>query len=184
MHYLCSWRLLHWSSLFFPQPQPAPAWTTFRVGLYCGIFMVLAVAFVLTGTVFNLVAHSDKHTNYTCLSIYTTVWLIFPSQVLFSFVIRTSGHWCASTAAVSFWFSFSFSWGLTLMAGGRRVSIMCWSLSWTPETIFHISICLRWDASWRRKLYRKSLYTLPFQSLESVRFFNSFESLLFSLRSK
>lgn len=50
---------------FFPQPQPAPAWTTFRVGLYCGVFIVLAVAFVLTGTVFNLVAHSDQHTNYT-----------------------------------------------------------------------------------------------------------------------
>uniref|UniRef100_A0A8C1N3S3 Xenotropic and polytropic retrovirus receptor 1 homolog n=2 Tax=Cyprinus carpio TaxID=7962 RepID=A0A8C1N3S3_CYPCA len=30
--------------------QPAPAWTTFRVGLYCGVFIVLAVAFVLTGT--------------------------------------------------------------------------------------------------------------------------------------
>ncbi|KAI2661844.1 hypothetical protein H4Q32_007531 [Labeo rohita] len=29
--------------------QPAPAWTTFRVGLYCGVFIVLAVSFVLTG---------------------------------------------------------------------------------------------------------------------------------------
>uniref|UniRef100_A0A8C1V287 Xenotropic and polytropic retrovirus receptor 1a n=1 Tax=Cyprinus carpio TaxID=7962 RepID=A0A8C1V287_CYPCA len=32
--------------------QPAPAWTTFRVGLYCGVFIVLAVAFVLTGAFF------------------------------------------------------------------------------------------------------------------------------------
>uniref|UniRef100_A0A672KAI8 Xenotropic and polytropic retrovirus receptor 1 homolog n=1 Tax=Sinocyclocheilus grahami TaxID=75366 RepID=A0A672KAI8_SINGR len=30
--------------------QPAPAWTTFRVGLYCGVFIVLAIAFVLIGT--------------------------------------------------------------------------------------------------------------------------------------
>uniref|UniRef100_A0A3Q2YS14 Xenotropic and polytropic retrovirus receptor 1 homolog n=1 Tax=Hippocampus comes TaxID=109280 RepID=A0A3Q2YS14_HIPCM len=32
--------------------QPALAWTTFRVGLYCGIFIILAIAFVLTGAVF------------------------------------------------------------------------------------------------------------------------------------
>ncbi|XP_066548657.1 xenotropic and polytropic retrovirus receptor 1 homolog isoform X2 [Amia ocellicauda] len=31
--------------------QPAPAWTTFRVGLYCGVFIVLAVTFILTGAV-------------------------------------------------------------------------------------------------------------------------------------
>ncbi|XP_029473990.1 xenotropic and polytropic retrovirus receptor 1 isoform X2 [Rhinatrema bivittatum] len=29
--------------------QPAPAWTVFRVGLYCGIFVVLNVALILTG---------------------------------------------------------------------------------------------------------------------------------------
>ncbi|XP_053360302.1 xenotropic and polytropic retrovirus receptor 1a [Clarias gariepinus] len=29
--------------------QPAPAWTTFRVGLYCGIFVVLTVTFILSG---------------------------------------------------------------------------------------------------------------------------------------
>ncbi|XP_069497551.1 solute carrier family 53 member 1 [Ambystoma mexicanum] len=29
--------------------QPAPAWTTFRVGLYCGIFIVLNVAVILSG---------------------------------------------------------------------------------------------------------------------------------------
>ncbi|KAJ3599473.1 hypothetical protein NHX12_033434 [Muraenolepis orangiensis] len=28
--------------------QPALAWTTFRVGLYCGVFIVLAICFVLT----------------------------------------------------------------------------------------------------------------------------------------
>ncbi|XP_023669080.1 xenotropic and polytropic retrovirus receptor 1a [Paramormyrops kingsleyae] len=31
--------------------QPAPSWTTFRVGLYCGVFIVLAVSFILTGVV-------------------------------------------------------------------------------------------------------------------------------------
>ncbi|CAL8254432.1 unnamed protein product [Merluccius merluccius] len=31
--------------------QPALAWTTFRVGLYCGVFIVLAISFVLTGAV-------------------------------------------------------------------------------------------------------------------------------------
>uniref|UniRef100_A0A674MA15 Xenotropic and polytropic retrovirus receptor 1b n=1 Tax=Takifugu rubripes TaxID=31033 RepID=A0A674MA15_TAKRU len=29
--------------------QPAPAWTTFRVGLYCGVFLVLLVTVVITG---------------------------------------------------------------------------------------------------------------------------------------
>lgn len=29
--------------------QPALAWTTFRVGLYCGFFIILAISFVLTG---------------------------------------------------------------------------------------------------------------------------------------
>ncbi|XP_063056812.1 xenotropic and polytropic retrovirus receptor 1a [Engraulis encrasicolus] len=31
--------------------QPALAWTTFRVGLYCGVFIALAATFVLTGVV-------------------------------------------------------------------------------------------------------------------------------------
>ncbi|XP_063741606.1 xenotropic and polytropic retrovirus receptor 1 homolog isoform X2 [Eleginops maclovinus] len=31
--------------------QPAPAWTTFRVGLYCGVFLVLMVTVVITGAV-------------------------------------------------------------------------------------------------------------------------------------
>ncbi|XP_061695487.1 xenotropic and polytropic retrovirus receptor 1 homolog isoform X4 [Syngnathoides biaculeatus] len=29
--------------------QPAPAWTTFRVGLYCGVFLVLLVTVMITG---------------------------------------------------------------------------------------------------------------------------------------
>ena len=29
--------------------QPALAWTTFRVGLYCGFFIILAIAFILSG---------------------------------------------------------------------------------------------------------------------------------------
>ncbi|XP_003974240.1 xenotropic and polytropic retrovirus receptor 1a [Takifugu rubripes] len=32
--------------------QPALAWTTFRVGLYCGFFIILAISFILTGVVF------------------------------------------------------------------------------------------------------------------------------------
>uniref|UniRef100_A0A3B3UWF0 Xenotropic and polytropic retrovirus receptor 1-like n=1 Tax=Poecilia latipinna TaxID=48699 RepID=A0A3B3UWF0_9TELE len=32
--------------------QPALAWTTFRVGLFCGFFIILVVAFILTGAVF------------------------------------------------------------------------------------------------------------------------------------
>uniref|UniRef100_A0AAQ4S5B3 Xenotropic and polytropic retrovirus receptor 1a n=1 Tax=Gasterosteus aculeatus aculeatus TaxID=481459 RepID=A0AAQ4S5B3_GASAC len=31
--------------------QPAPAWTTFRVGLYCGVFLVLLVTVVIAGIV-------------------------------------------------------------------------------------------------------------------------------------
>uniref|UniRef100_A0A3Q3E3U4 Xenotropic and polytropic retrovirus receptor 1 n=1 Tax=Labrus bergylta TaxID=56723 RepID=A0A3Q3E3U4_9LABR len=31
--------------------QPAPAWTTFRVGLYCGVFLVLVVTVVITAVV-------------------------------------------------------------------------------------------------------------------------------------
>ncbi len=34
--------------------QPALAWTTFRVGLYCGFFIILAISFILTG-------RSQKH---------------------------------------------------------------------------------------------------------------------------
>lgn len=33
--------------------QPAPAWTTFRVGLYCGVFLVLLVTVVITGNTHN-----------------------------------------------------------------------------------------------------------------------------------
>lgn len=36
--------------------QPAPAWTTFRVGLYCGVFLVLLVTVVITGK-----AYVSKH---------------------------------------------------------------------------------------------------------------------------
>uniref|UniRef100_A0A8C8RD99 Xenotropic and polytropic retrovirus receptor 1 n=1 Tax=Pelusios castaneus TaxID=367368 RepID=A0A8C8RD99_9SAUR len=32
--------------------QPAPAWTTFRVGLFCGIFIVLNIAVILSGVFF------------------------------------------------------------------------------------------------------------------------------------
>ena len=36
-------------TMLFFSPQPAPAWTTFRVGLFCGIFIVLNITLVLAG---------------------------------------------------------------------------------------------------------------------------------------
>ncbi|XP_061654158.1 xenotropic and polytropic retrovirus receptor 1 homolog isoform X3 [Phyllopteryx taeniolatus] len=33
------------------ETEPAPAWTTFRVGLYCGVFLVLMVTVIITGAV-------------------------------------------------------------------------------------------------------------------------------------
>lgn len=43
--------VLHWGVLTVSSVclQPAPAWTTFRVGLYCGVFLVLIVTVVITG---------------------------------------------------------------------------------------------------------------------------------------
>nr|XP_061794885.1 xenotropic and polytropic retrovirus receptor 1 homolog isoform X2 [Nerophis lumbriciformis] len=34
--------------------QPAPAWTTFRVGLYCGVFLVLMVTVIITAVMFPI----------------------------------------------------------------------------------------------------------------------------------
>lgn len=35
--------------IFLCLTQPALAWTTFRVGLYCGFFIILAISFILAG---------------------------------------------------------------------------------------------------------------------------------------
>ncbi|KAK3566201.1 hypothetical protein QTP86_028910, partial [Hemibagrus guttatus] len=61
--------------------QPAPAWTTFRVGLYCGIFIVLTVTFILRGTVLFLTAS----TNTTAIKHTTEVTLRFRSAGAFYF---------------------------------------------------------------------------------------------------
>ncbi|KAM9322911.1 xenotropic and polytropic retrovirus receptor 1 homolog isoform 4-T4 [Pholidichthys leucotaenia] len=34
--------------------QPAPAWTTFRVGLYCGVFLILIVVVIIAGAMKNI----------------------------------------------------------------------------------------------------------------------------------
>uniref|UniRef100_A0A673BBD6 Xenotropic and polytropic retrovirus receptor 1b n=1 Tax=Sphaeramia orbicularis TaxID=375764 RepID=A0A673BBD6_9TELE len=48
--------------------QPAPAWTTFRVGLYCGVFLVLVV------TVFSC-PHSPQRFSCVCVYFLTIVSL-------------------------------------------------------------------------------------------------------------
>uniref|UniRef100_A0AAR2L1Y2 SPX domain-containing protein n=1 Tax=Pygocentrus nattereri TaxID=42514 RepID=A0AAR2L1Y2_PYGNA len=64
--------------------QPAPAWTTFRVGLYCGVFIVLTVAFVLTGAVF----FHDKNI-WPMVRMYRGSFLLI--QFLFLLGINTYG---------------------------------------------------------------------------------------------
>lgn len=48
--------------------QPAPAWTTFRVGLYCGVFLVLIVTVAITGD-------ADTHCGHKCSTVLHWVWL-------------------------------------------------------------------------------------------------------------
>uniref|UniRef100_A0AAY4E5J2 Xenotropic and polytropic retrovirus receptor 1 n=1 Tax=Denticeps clupeoides TaxID=299321 RepID=A0AAY4E5J2_9TELE len=62
--------------------QPAPAWTTFRVGLFCGVFIVLAVAFILSG---RLIA---KHI-WPLVRVYRGGFLLI--QFLFLLGINTYG---------------------------------------------------------------------------------------------
>ncbi|XP_053715613.1 xenotropic and polytropic retrovirus receptor 1a [Synchiropus splendidus] len=64
--------------------QPALAWTTFRVGLYCGVFMILAIAFVLTGAVF--IHHENV---WPLVRIYRGGFLLI--QFLFLLGINTYG---------------------------------------------------------------------------------------------
>uniref|UniRef100_UPI003AB08C92 xenotropic and polytropic retrovirus receptor 1 homolog isoform X3 n=1 Tax=Centroberyx gerrardi TaxID=166262 RepID=UPI003AB08C92 len=64
--------------------QPAPAWTTFRVGLYCGVFLVLIVTVVITGAV---VIRSDDV--WPMVRIYRGGFLLI--EFLFLLGINTYG---------------------------------------------------------------------------------------------
>ncbi|KAM3876101.1 xenotropic and polytropic retrovirus receptor 1a [Diretmus argenteus] len=64
--------------------QPALAWTTFRVGLYCGVFIVLAVSFILTGAV--LIRNENM---WPLVRIYRGGFLLI--QFLFLLGINTYG---------------------------------------------------------------------------------------------
>ncbi|XP_047655925.1 xenotropic and polytropic retrovirus receptor 1a [Tachysurus fulvidraco] len=64
--------------------QPAPAWTTFRVGLFCGIFIVLTVTFILRGAFY----FSDKNV-WPMVRMYRGSFLLI--QFLFLLGINTYG---------------------------------------------------------------------------------------------
>ncbi|KAF7695574.1 xenotropic and polytropic retrovirus receptor 1a isoform X1 [Silurus meridionalis] len=64
--------------------QPAPAWTTFRVGLYCGIFIVLTVTFILSGAFY----FNDKNI-WPMVRMYRGGFLLI--QFLFLLGINTYG---------------------------------------------------------------------------------------------
>ncbi|KAM9475748.1 xenotropic and polytropic retrovirus receptor 1a [Clarias gariepinus] len=64
--------------------QPAPAWTTFRVGLYCGIFVVLTVTFILSGAFY----FHDKNI-WPMVRMYRGGFLLI--QFLFLLGINTYG---------------------------------------------------------------------------------------------
>uniref|UniRef100_A0AAQ6AEU7 Xenotropic and polytropic retrovirus receptor 1a n=1 Tax=Amphiprion ocellaris TaxID=80972 RepID=A0AAQ6AEU7_AMPOC len=64
--------------------QPAPAWTTFRVGLYCGVFLVLLVTVVITGAV--VIRSSDV---WPMVRIYRGGFLLI--EFLFLLGINTYG---------------------------------------------------------------------------------------------
>ncbi|XP_029971299.1 xenotropic and polytropic retrovirus receptor 1 homolog [Salarias fasciatus] len=64
--------------------QPAPAWTTFRVGLYCGVFLVLMVTVIITGAV--VIRRSDI---WPMVRIYRGGFLLI--EFLFLLGINTYG---------------------------------------------------------------------------------------------
>ncbi|XP_067391318.1 solute carrier family 53 member 1 [Emydura macquarii macquarii] len=64
--------------------QPAPAWTTFRVGLFCGIVVVLNIAVILSGAVFI-----DKPNVWPLVRIYRGGFLLI--EFLFLLGINTYG---------------------------------------------------------------------------------------------
>uniref|UniRef100_A0A673B8A8 Xenotropic and polytropic retrovirus receptor 1b n=1 Tax=Sphaeramia orbicularis TaxID=375764 RepID=A0A673B8A8_9TELE len=56
--------------------QPAPAWTTFRVGLYCGVFLVLVVTVVITAMLDQFSCpHSPQRFSCVCVYFLTIVSL-------------------------------------------------------------------------------------------------------------
>uniref|UniRef100_A0A8C8G527 Xenotropic and polytropic retrovirus receptor 1 n=1 Tax=Oncorhynchus tshawytscha TaxID=74940 RepID=A0A8C8G527_ONCTS len=63
--------------------QPALAWTTFRVGLYCGVFIVLAISFLLTGM------FTHNHNVWPLVRIYRGGFLLI--EFLFLLGINTYG---------------------------------------------------------------------------------------------
>ncbi|KAM9844894.1 xenotropic and polytropic retrovirus receptor 1 homolog isoform 2-T2 [Aulostomus maculatus] len=63
--------------------QPAPAWTTFRVGLYCGVFLVLMVTVVITAVMF------PKANVWPMIRIYRGGFLLI--EFLFLLGINTYG---------------------------------------------------------------------------------------------
>ncbi|KYO24267.1 xenotropic and polytropic retrovirus receptor 1 [Alligator mississippiensis] len=64
--------------------QPAPAWTTFRVGLFCGIFIVLNITVILSGVVFI-----DGSNVWPLVRIYRGGFLLI--EFLFLLGINTYG---------------------------------------------------------------------------------------------
>uniref|UniRef100_A0A9J7X7R7 Xenotropic and polytropic retrovirus receptor 1 n=1 Tax=Cyprinus carpio carpio TaxID=630221 RepID=A0A9J7X7R7_CYPCA len=67
--------------------QPAPAWTTFRVGLYCGVFVALTVTVIITGVV-KLVNGEEKNV-WPLVRIYRGGFLLI--EFLFLLGINTYG---------------------------------------------------------------------------------------------
>ncbi|XP_016100535.1 xenotropic and polytropic retrovirus receptor 1 homolog [Sinocyclocheilus grahami] len=67
--------------------QPAPAWTTFRVGLYCGVFVALTVTVIITGVV-KLVKGEEKNV-WPLVRIYRGGFLLI--EFLFLLGINTYG---------------------------------------------------------------------------------------------
>uniref|UniRef100_A0A3Q2GN27 Xenotropic and polytropic retrovirus receptor 1b n=1 Tax=Cyprinodon variegatus TaxID=28743 RepID=A0A3Q2GN27_CYPVA len=63
--------------------QPAPAWTTFRVGLYCGVFLVLIVTVVITAVMI------DSSKVWPMIRIYRGGFLLI--EFLFLLGINTYG---------------------------------------------------------------------------------------------
>ncbi|XP_030629080.1 LOW QUALITY PROTEIN: xenotropic and polytropic retrovirus receptor 1 homolog [Chanos chanos] len=67
--------------------QPAPAWTTFRVGLYCGVFIILTVVIIITGVV--KIIREEKEILWPFVRIYRGGFLLI--EFLFLLGINTYG---------------------------------------------------------------------------------------------
>ncbi|KAF3858882.1 hypothetical protein F7725_012083 [Dissostichus mawsoni] len=127
-------------------PQPAPAWTTFRVGLYCGVFLVLMVTVVITGAV--VIRSADV---WPMIRIYRGGFLLI--EFLFLLGIHTHTHkeiiqlnpgkFLDIKAIYIIIIIIIFYCASTPTAGGRQELTMCSYLNSTPETTCHTNICLR-----------------------------------------